>query len=365
MTSDKISPGGPNGKASTPRRRAAQKPARAAGPDEASGTPRSRSGAAAAKEASDQPQVPPTTRRGPRARPAEPEAEAPAPGPDPATALGPDGVVPTHGPSVPAGSRAELPPPPGRTEPIIGTGRGWGARLGAVAVLVIAGFMLETVLGGHAATPTTIPTATPDLGSSLGQSSETPTTAPGPICSAPTESTAQATSDLTSLFMSSPAGYTQVPDSQGNSGPISLAQFTQPMGNPALAQASLTSDGYELGYRRVWDDAAAGTELHILLFKYSCGFGANDAFSTISDPTDLGLSSTTALDVTGIPDAWGAAAVSPDQHGIYQQVVVAQQDRYEMRVYLFSSRQLDGSQVLSLAQAEYNVLFARHADGTE
>ena len=295
------------------------------GPDDGADPPSRPSPARATRKSSGAAEAPPSNPRTRTGRVAEPPASAPEPASPPP------------------------PPAPGRPEPVMRTKTGLFGRLAAVAVLILAGLVAQAVAGGGGSDPSAsgIDPVSLDTGSGA-----TPDVA-GPTCPPATESTNQALSQISSVYIPAPAGFAQAPDNQGNAGPINAGQLSSGAANPPLVQDALTTDGYEVGFRRLWDDPADGLELHILLLKFSCAAGAEDDASANSGPSMLGTTPSAPLAVTGIPNGWGATATAADQHGAFEQVIIGSSGDFEIRVFLFSAQQHDGTRISQLAQSQF------------
>ena len=222
-----------------------------------------------------------------------------------------------------------------------GSGRVLGALIAIALLIGVAGIANAFTSSGSPA-------------SDLPVAGSGPKAAAATTCPAPGSPTADVASRLVSQYVPAPAGFVQAPDTQAPNGPISLEADAQAAPNPPLFADRLRTDGFMGGYRRVWDDAGAGLELHVVLFQFTCTDGANDDLDAETMP-DTSLASPRSFDVASIPSSTGFTG-GPDKDGNYEAYVFATKGSVEMGVFLFGAQPPDTQLLSTLAQQQYQLL---------
>jgi hypothetical protein len=164
-----------------------------------------------------------------------------------------------------------------------------------------------------------------------------------PICPAPTGSLTLG--QVNQLMPGTPHGFFPLSDSDAPAGPVSLSELSSSGAVPALAAAANRSEGFEGGYRRVWEEQNGEGQLQVELDQFTCAAGAN-FFAGVAVGSPPG---TTPFDVTdGIVGATGFTSNAPDSFGNYRQAIVASVGDTGM-VVIFFSRSTSTSTIEQLA----------------
>ena len=131
------------------------------------------------------------------------------------------------------------------------------------------------------------------------------------------------------LITTVPAGFVQQSDSVGDTGPSDLAKAARDDGKPDAA-AVLTSDGFEAGYQRLWEDSAH-TNLIVYLYVFSNPSGTanyEQRSAALLNSQQSGLV-TQPFTISGVT---GATGVSGTAKGVPVVGVVVQKDNYLVQI---------------------------------
>jgi hypothetical protein len=135
--------------------------------------------------------------------------------------------------------------------------------------------------------------------------------------------TASTSSDLEGLLVTSlPAGFTQLDDSDVDTGPSDFAKAVSDDGGTD-AEEVLTSTGFVSGFQRAWESEDGSTRIVVFLYEFSKAEGAATYRDRVVEPFETDATLTAVpFDVNGIPDAIGRSLTNLVSEGDLAAAVV-------------------------------------------
>lgn len=105
------------------------------------------------------------------------------------------------------------------------------------------------------------------------------------------------------LITDPPAGYSQQPDSVGDTGPSDLAKAIRDDGE-ADAKQALISEGFVRGYQRMWATASGSDQIVVFLYQFASAAGATGSYGRWVSLESPSGSDTTIFTPTGLPKGY-------------------------------------------------------------